>query len=196
MLKILAALLVISAPVLAQEPYSNTELGFTMNVPEGFVYEGDDPLNLNLVQCFVRTPDEEVGWMRLCVEKLPGQLPREKLHTRDVPPNARVIPFTWKGFELQGVHATTEYEGEPVTLYVALVPLRARGIRVRVEAPTPDAAEAKATLVSTLATFEGESNWLTRGDRAEKAGETFGYFGGILLAIGAGMWIAKRRKED
>jgi hypothetical protein len=144
----------------------------------------------------VQLSDGETNWMRLCVEKLAGPLPQEKLHTRDMPPGARVIPFTWKRYELQGIHAETEFDGEPVTLYVALVPLRVRGIRIRVEAPGTDDAPARATLVSTLASFEGETNWKSRGERAERAGEKFGYAGGILIAVGFGMWIAKRRKED
>ena len=185
----------IQAQAPEKRPYSNTLLGLSMSVPAGFFDEGADPLALNNVHCFVKMSDAESGWMRLCIDTLSAPLPQEKLHTRDLAPGAKVMPFTWKGFELQGVRADYDRDGAPVTRFVAMVPLRTRGVRLITEAPRADAARAQATLVSTLATVDGETNWLSRTERSERAGEKFGYIAGILIALGVGMKIARRRRE-
>lgn len=47
--------------------------------------------------------------------------------------------------------------------------------------------------MSTIASLQGETNWLSRTERAERAGEGVGLIAGIIFAIGVGMWLMKRR---
>ncbi len=196
MLKIGAVLFLVVSPFL-QGPYSHTELGFSMTLPEGFYFEGDDPLaSASVVQCWVKPAAlENPGWVRMCVERLDGVLPREKLHSRDIPQRAEEMQFTWKGLDLQGVRAESQRDRQATYLYVALVPLRKAGIRITTEAPRTQGPHAQAALVSTLATLQGETNWLSRDERAGRMGTSVGQIGAVIMALGIGMWLMKRRME-
>lgn len=191
-----ALLLALPTAGAAQLPYSNPELGFAMRLPDGFYAQGEDLLaSPKVLACFVK-PGDGTGWARLCAERMDGSLPRDRLAKDELPAGATEMTFSWKGFDLQGISVPGEAEGQPVTTMVTLVPLRKSAVRLVATGPRANAAETQAALVSTLATLEGETNWLSRTERAGKAGESVGMFGVILIALGTGMWIAKRRKAD
>lgn len=194
----LALVLVLPVAAVAQLPYSNPELGFAMRLPEGFYPQGQDLLaSPKVLACFVKPGDGGgTGWARLCAERMDGTLPRDRLSTDELPAGARDMTFTWKGWDLQGVSVQEEMDGQPVTTMLTLVPLRKSAVRLVITGPRANAAETQAMLVSTLASLQGESSWLSRSARAEKAGESVGMFGVILIALGTGMWIAKRKKAN
>ena len=191
---LLAALLV-PVPAAAQKSWSDPDLGIAMTLPDGFYDEALDPVGpQNVVACFI-APSRGEGetWIQLCVERLGMTLPREPLSNSDLPRGAQPASFTWKGMKLQGVRLETTRDGKPITVQVALVPLLKEGIRLKVTSPRAHNVAAQAALVGTLASLQGETNWLSRTERAEKAGESVGQIGGIIFAIGVGMWLMKRR---
>ena len=170
-----------------QSPHTSPELGYTMTVPAGFLLQGDDPLNPRAVACFAtHSATEASTWTRLCVERRGGALPK----------SAQQVTFAWKGLELRGASFDSEWNGENVAVFAALVPLRKEPIWLVTMARRADRAHAQAALVSTLATLEGETGTVSSAERAERAGSQFGFVASIVMAIGAGMWIQQRRQQQ
>jgi len=185
-----------------QVPYTSPELGFTMVVPAGFLGEGEDLLNPRAIACFVEASATEASevtetteateateqrtWTRLCVERRGGAIPKR----------ARQMTFAWKGLDLPGASFDSQWAGENVTVFATLVPLRKEPVWLVTMAPLAHRAKAQAALVATLATLQGESAALSRTERAERAGGFVGMVGSIMFAVGAGMWIMKRRLEQ
>ena len=182
-----AALLLIAGTWFAQLPYSNPELGFAMSLPDGFLGEYPDPLAPQSIACFVAPSVRGLrGWVRVCVERQGGSLPR----------SAGRLTFAWKGSDLPGARFESERVGEPVVVFATLVPLRTEPVWLVAMAPRADAGHAQSALVSTLASLQGESGELSRTERAERAGEKFGWIASILFALGVGMWIGRRRQRQ
>jgi hypothetical protein len=168
-------------------PHTSPELGYTMTVPAGFLRLGDDPLHTRAVACFVtHSVSDSLPWTRLCVERRGGALPK----------SAREMTFTWKGLDLRGASFDSEWNGEQVTMFAVLVPLRKEPVWLVTMARRADRAYAQSTLVAALSTLQGETATLSRGDRAERAGSRFGMIGSIIMAVGAGMWIMQRRQQQ
>lgn len=193
-----AAFLVTATPLLGQVQFSSPELGFSMTLPSEFTREGDDPLaSPATVACFVTLGSRD-PWIRLCVERLRGPLPQGRLSTSDLPAGAKRVGFTWKGMDTDGVRVESQRGRDAIVVLVALVPIRKTGIRLRVESPRPNEARAQAALVATLASVQGETNWVASTERASRAGSLVGQIGVIIMAVGAGMWIMQRRlrKKD
>jgi hypothetical protein len=182
-----AAIALMTSTLVTQFPYSNPELGFTMTVPAGFLGEGEDLLApRTTVACFIALPvANQRGWVRLCVERRGGSLPR----------GAREMPFTWKGLKLEGASFRSEFRDTDVEVFAALVPLRTEPVWLVAMAPIADRAHAQAALVSALSTLQAETGQLSSTERASRAGETVGRIGAIIFAIGMGMWIMKRRQQ-
>lgn len=175
-------------------PYSSPEYGFAMTVPPGFAREGEDPLKQNDIACFVTV--NQTPWVRLCVEAAGG----------GVPDNARQIKFAWNGAQLDGVRFVSQWDrmpGVPVEIVAVHVPLQVKPVWLLAMTPASNTGAAQATVVSTLASFKGatgdagaEAGKLTHSQRMERLGEGIGRLGSILIAIGAGMWLMKRRKKN
>ena len=170
---------------LAQLPYSSPELGFTMTVPAGFAREAEDPQSpVQNFACFVST-DRERPWIRLCAERQGGGLPRGARHLR----------FAWNGKDLEGATFRSEWErtNESVDVVAVNVPLQKERIWLVAMTPSGQGAYAQAAVVSALSTLQGATGQASSDDRAERAGEQAGLIGGIIMAVGAGMWIMQRR---
>jgi hypothetical protein len=192
----------------AQVPYTSPELGFTMVVPAGFLGEGEDLLNPRAIACFVEASATEASevtetteateateatehrtWTRLCVERRGGAIPKR----------ARQMTFAWKGLDLPGASFDSRWADQDVTVFATLVPLRKEAVWLVAMAPLANRAKAQAALVATLATLEGETAAPSRAERAERAerlGSQVGFVAGIIMAIGAGMWIQQRRQQQ
>jgi hypothetical protein len=112
-----------------------------------------------------------------------------------LPRRARRMSFTWKGLDLDGAVFESEWASQPVVVYTALVPLRKASVWLVAMSPLHDRGHVQAALVSTLASLQGESAQLSGTERAERAGRTVGLIASILIAVGVGMWIARRRGE-
>jgi hypothetical protein len=183
-----AAFLLATSAWLAQFPYSNAELGFTMTLPAGFMREGEDPLApARVVACFIAPSVEgQRRWIKLCVERRGGALPR----------SAQQMTFAWKGQDLPGVTFRSELSGEAIVAFATLVPLRKEPVWLVAMAPIADQGHAQSALVATLATLQGESVQQNSKERAGRAGEKLGFVVSIIFAVAAGMWIMKRRQQQ
>ena len=172
-------------PPSRQSAFSSPELGLSMTVPEGFHPEGSDPISEQTnVACFVTVNRDP--WLRLCVERAGGGLPR----------NASQLTFAWKDQQLEGARFSSTYLGKtPVEVVAVYIPLNTKPVWLVGMAPAGKGNEAQATVVSTLGTLQGPVGETSaqREARMEKLGESFGTVAGVIMAIGVGMWIMKRR---
>jgi hypothetical protein len=190
-------LLLLAGAAVANAQVKNAELGYTITVPDGFVDHPDGMTGSpDLVSCWIEeTPAADAGAVVLCVQRLRGTLGRERMTQADLPePGMQLANFKWKEFDIQGARAVTEQEDGRVVALVAAVPLKPEAIQLLVAAPESETARAEALMSSTLATLQGESNWLTSTQRAELAGEVFGRCAAVAGAIWFAIWYRRRRR--
>jgi len=181
---------------LLQLPVSSDSLGFRFTVPPGFVeYPEGRGTNTKIVDCWAEEgADSTAATLVLCVSRLGLTMGTDTLEAKDLPPNARRLHYTWREFDLQGFAVPlTRADGELIALSVQ-VPLRREAMQLTLAGPPSEEARADSIMRVTLASFEGESNWLTRGQRAEKLGEVVGYWLSGAIGIAVLAWIYRRRK--
>ena len=185
-------LLLLAAMMQAQA--ANTELGYRFTVPEGFT-AFPEARQQDVVDCW--SEPAAASGLILCVQRLHGVLPREGLRQQDLPPSARLMHFPWKTFSIDGLRTDTTESGGPVVVFAAQVPLRKEAIQLIVTGPGDQAARAEAIMTSTLATLEGETNWLTSEERSGRLGTIVGWVVGITVAvILVRMWKARQRSQS
>jgi hypothetical protein len=115
------------------------------------------------------------------------------MRQEDVPANTQVVSFKWKGFDVSGLKTLTTQAGQPVFVLVAQVPLRKEAVQLSVAGPADQAGRGQAILEATLASLEGETNWLTSTERAGRLGTIAGWWTGIAVAAIAILAWRKRR---
>src|SRR5439155_1233381 len=108
------------------------------------------------------TPVSAHGAMILCVQRMHGVLPREAMRQEDLPAGTQLVSFKWKAFDLQGLRSLASQQGgEQAFVLVTQVPLRREAVQLFLSGPADQEARGQALLSETLASLEGESNWLT-----------------------------------
>src|SRR5438309_926358 len=138
-------------------------------------------------------PASANGALVLLVARMHGVLPREAMRQEDVPANTQVVSFKWKGFDVGGLKTLTTQAGQPVFVLVAQVPLRKEAVQLSVAGPADQAGRGQAILEATLASLEGETNWLTSAERSGRLGRAAGVGIGIAVAaIAILAWRARR----
>lgn len=176
-----------------QLPVSNDTLGYRFTVPEGFAPfpegRGDNP---KMVDCWA---DSTSAALVLCVSRLGLTMGTDTLEAKDLPPNARRVRFKWGEFDLQGFVFPLKRGDEEMSLLAVQIPLRREAIQLTIGGPPADEARADSLMRVTLASLQGESNWLTRSQRAEKLGEVIGYWLSAIIGVGVLTWIYRRRKR-
>jgi hypothetical protein len=106
------------------------------------------------------------------------------------------VSFKWKGFDINGLRTVTSQAGKPVFVLVAQVPLRREAVQLVVGGPADQETRAQTLLVATLATLEGETNWLTSSERAGRLGTAAGWWIGIGAAVIAVLaWRTRRARS-
>src|ERR1041385_5927258 len=157
----LMLLLLVSASAAASQ-VRNAELGYSLTLPEGFT-DFPEPryTQKDVVGSWSEAkPLSANGAVVLLVVRMHGVLPREAMRQEDVPANARVVSFKWKGFDVSGLKTLTTQEGQPVFVLVAQVPLKSLAVQLSVAGPGDQAARGQAILEATLASLEVETHWL------------------------------------
>ena len=193
---VLALVLQETEPQRAPPRFVSAEYGFIITAPEGFLFEGSDPLReMRDLVCFVKlsnaATDPPEPWVRLCVERAGS----------DLPDNARRETFSWKGQELEGGRFTAPWgrlNGAQVDIVGVKIPLAKETVSMVAMTEAGKSDHAKAAVVRGLMTFEADERGArqARDQRFEKLGENIGLAAGIVMAIGVGMWIANRRKAS
>jgi hypothetical protein len=190
-------LLLIVATAAVESQVRNTELGYSLTLPAGFTDFPEARTQKDVVEAWTEaTPVSTNGAVVILVGRMHGTLPREAMRQEDVPANTQVVGFKWKAFDLSGLKTLTTQQGKPVFVLVAQVPLRKEAVQLTVAGPADQAARGQAIMEATLASLEGESNWLTSTERAGRLGTAAGWWIGIAVAVIAVLAWRKRRARS
>jgi hypothetical protein len=193
------ALLVVmaAAPSVRGETLKDDRLGFTLQIPEGFVpYEellGRQP---KLAHAYLaHDPDGQRKYL-LQIAPLGGILDREKLTKGQKPPEFKGKTFhvPWKGFEIEAFQTPEEIDDQKFLTYTVNVPLKRQAIQVSVSGAADRAEELETVFASVVANLEGESNWSTAATPEPPQALVWGSF--VFMLVGLwGMWIASNRAD-
>jgi len=186
----------LAAALLALQFFAvNRDLGYRFELPQGFIgVPGDRTLHPDIVDCWSEPmPASPSGALMLCVHRMRGVLPHEAMRAEELPRGAVLLSFTWKGFDVQGIRTDTTRSGMRMTAFVTQVPLREEAIQLSLAGPSDQASRMQAIMTSTLASLEGDTNWLTTEERASRLGQGVGaMLALVVLAIGARIWRNRR----
>ena len=192
----LMLLLLVSASAVESQ-VRNAELGCSLTMPEGFTDFPAARSQKDVVDAWTETaPVSANGALVLLVARMHGVLPREALRQEDVPANTQVVGFKWKGFDVSGLKTLTTQAGQPVFVLVAQVPLRKEAVQLSVAGPADQEARGQSIMEATLASLEGETNWLTSAERSGRLGRAAGLWIGIAVALIAVLAWRKRRARS
>ncbi len=197
-MRVMAAvtLFLLMAATAARSQVRNAELGYALTLPEGFTDFPAARSQKDVVDAWTETaPVSANGALVLLVARMHGVLPREALRQEDVPANTQVVGFKWKGFDVSGLKTLTTQAGQPVFVLVAQVPLRKEAVQLSVAGPADQEARGQSIMEATLASLEGETNWLTSTERAGRLGTIAGWWIGIAVAVIAVLAWRKRRAQ-
>src|SRR5216117_1478831 len=187
-------LLLLASASAVQSQVRNTELGYSLALPEGFTDFPEARAQKDVVDAWSETaPASANGALVLLVARMHGVLPREAMRQEDVPANTQVVSFKWKGFDVSGLKTQASQEGKPVFVLLAQVPLRREAVQLSVAGPADQGARGQAIMEAILASLEGETNWLTSSERAGRLGTAAGWWIGIAVAVIAVLAWRKRR---
>ena len=175
----------------------NAELGYSLTLPEGFTDFPEARSQKDVVDSWSEAaPVSANGALVFLVVRMHGILPREAMRQEDVPANTQVVSFKWKGFDVSGLRTQTSQEGKPVFVLVAQVPLRPEAVQLSVAGPADQETRGQAIMEATLASLEGETNWLSSTERAGRLGTAAGWWIGIAVAVIAVLAWRKRRARS
>jgi len=190
-------LLPLVAASVGESQVKNAELGYSLTLPEGFTDFPEARTQKDVVDAWSEaTPASANGAVVILVARMHGTLPREAMRQEDVPANTQVVGFKWKAFDISGLKTLTTQQGKPVFVLVAQMPLRKEAVQLTVAGPADQAARGQAIMEATLASLEGESNWLTSTERAGRLGTAAGWWIGIAVAVIAVLAWRKRRARS
>ena len=195
---LLSVLVALAGLAAAESRVTHDELGFTIAVPDGFVDYPEGRAQKDILYYWIEDPPaSENGRLVLAVSRMGLTIGRDFADSTDLPEGMEPVSFRWKEFDIGGGKTLTEQDSVRIVSYVAAVPLRGEAIRLLVAAPENEFSRAEALMNATLASLEGESNWLTQEQRAEKLGEAVGRGLTWPLAIGVGVLVARwnRRRK-
>ena len=185
---------VLAALTFALQVAVNAQLGYRFTLPDGFVAFPDGRVQRDVVDCWSELmPYSQNGALVLCVQRMRGTLARGRMRREDVPASAQLKTYKWKGFDIDGFRTDTAQGGTPVVILAVQVPLRGEAIQVILAGPLDQGQRAEAIMSSTIASLEGETNWLTSTERAGRLGNIVGW----ALGIGVGVilvriWLSRR----
>ncbi len=181
----------------AQSQVRNAELGYSLALPQGFRDFPEARAQKDVVDAWTEaTPVSANGAMVLLVARMHGALPHEAMRQEDAPANTQVVSFKWKGFDVSGLKTQASQEGKPVFVLLAQVPLRREAVQLSVAGPVDQAARGQAIMEATLASLEGETNWLSSTERAGRLGKAAGVWITIAVALVAVLAWRKRRARS
>jgi len=180
----------------AESQVRNAELGYTLTLPQGFTEFPEARSQKDVVDAWTEaTPTSPDGALVILIARMHGLLPREAMRQQDVPANTQVVSFKWKSFDVSGFKTQTSHAGKPVFVLVAQLPLRREAVQLSVAGPGDQETRGQPIMEATLASLEGETNWLTASARAGRLGRAAGLWIGIAVAAIAILAWRKRRAQ-
>jgi len=184
--------------LLSQTQATNAELGYRFALPGGFTDFPEGRAQKDMVDCWSEaTPVSSHGAMILCVQRMHGVLPREAMRPEDLPAGTQLVSFKWKEFDLQGLRSlVSQQNGERAFALVTQLPLRREAVQLFLSGPADQEARGQGLLSETLASLQGETNWLTATERAGRLGTATGWWIGIAVAVFLVLAWRKRRARS
>jgi hypothetical protein len=181
--------------ILLQSQAVNEELGYRFTVPAGFVVFPEGRAgHPDAVECWaeenVRPPLDP---MVMCVQRMRTQLPRNAMKQAQLPPNTLLRTWPWRALEIQGLRTYAPRPGGSDVALVAQVPLRKEAIQLSFAGNVGYEPRADSLMRATLASLEGDSNWLTateQSGRLRRSAAAWIVLG--VLAFGAWRWRKSR----
>lgn len=171
------------AMLLLQVQTSDDAAGYRLTLPPGFVEFPEGAGGNAAVKCWAEeTADSSRTGVVMCVKRLGVTLPRDLMTAADVKPGTTIVSYRWHAFDIQGFRTHASRDSDQVFVLDAHVPLKKEAIQLTYAGPVDQEARGDSLMKATLASLEGESNWLTREQRAEKLGEVVG--GWIAAIVG------------
>ena len=170
------------AVVLLQFFATNSELGYRFTLPDGFAPFPAGRTQADILDCWTEPVAAAAsGALVMCVQRMHAVLPREAMTQEDLHGAAQLVSYKWKGFDIQGLRTDTTQDGLQVSVFVAQVPLRKEAVQLVIAGPRDQASRMAAIMTSTLASLEGETNWLTSAERSSRLGQGVGVIAAILI---------------
>lgn len=189
-----ALALLIGGTAAGRSQVRNDELGYILTPPPGVQEFPEGLSQKDVVACWTEaTPVSDAGAIVLCVQRMRGTLPREAMKQSEVPAPTQVVTYKWKGFDINGLRTLTEQNGRSVFVLVAQVPLRREAVQLFSGGPADQETRGQEIMMATLATLEGETNWLTAAQRSERLGRGVGtLLVLVVLAVVVRIWRQRR----
>jgi hypothetical protein len=160
------------------------KLGFRVTIPDGFKPEPSS-VHGDTVYAYVRAEDSTGAVQAILIEKMGGIIGRESIASHDVSklaPQASVSQLKWKSFDVDVIRMPQQKQGIDIVVLTAQVPLKHEAIQLAVAGEKSNEPALWDLLKALLASLEGESNWLSTGQRIEKAMNAL-YGLGVVVAV-------------
>jgi hypothetical protein len=203
----LALLLVLSGPAWAAGPtLTNKELGFTLQMPEGFVsFDLPGRLKGNLAAFVLSASDPNSGPIIAAIDRGNGLLSRAVPQKKDLSEEMRraeglcIEKGLWGKEQIVVIWWKKRQENVTALIGQAYVPLAPCAILVTVTGVKHDKAELNGHLKAILAGLSGTvgrssptARQMTPDERAFSAGVAAGAVAGAV----AGFWVVRRLKRS
>lgn len=149
---------------------TNSEFGFSLEVPEGFKDYVPARDSTGILHVFVKdggTPSRMVVFVRSygpCIRR-GDRIDSDEL--KKLRPQAVASLGTWKEVQIDVVSdPLVTSDGERAFSILAFIPLSPEAIEISVTAPPSRQREAENAINSMLASLDGSTNWLTPRERS------------------------------
>jgi hypothetical protein len=150
---------------LRADTITDSNLGFTLNLPPGFVARPDlvgaKPDIVHAFQ-FGEIKDGDVPVL-LLIEKMGGVINRERLTKQNMPSgfNGELFGSTWQGFDVDGIKVAERVNGIDTVTYNVQIPLKREAIQVGLFGRADHQEMLRPLLHQVLDGLNGKSNWLS-----------------------------------
>jgi hypothetical protein len=149
-----------SGTAMAQQ-VSHPTMGYTFNVPPGFV-EAPEILATNpkFTHAFHKPmPGDDLGVM-LIVERMGGTIGGGRVKQSDLPRglNATLLVLQWQGVDIDVIEFTESSALGPFFNVNAQIPLKREAVQLKVAGKQAYSVEVRTAMAQTLGTLKGESN--------------------------------------
>jgi hypothetical protein len=108
---------------------------------------------------------------------------------------ATLFELPWKSFTVQGFRGEVDIQGKPAVTFAAQIPLKKEAIQIVIAGDRGSEDEVARTLREIVANTDGESNWLTDGERSYRLGYGLGRLLGVLAIVGLVIWLIRKARS-
>lgn len=175
---------------------SESGLGISFTLPDGFERLSEEEDGADFVRVYRRQVVGEPIAHIVAVERLGGVLPRTDFQQAPIDGPVKFSAGRWKDFDVIVGQVSEELNGAPATVFNVQVPLKPEAVQLKFIGPATHEADLRSLVNDTLATVEGETNWLTtdeRWQRLSSGARRLGITIGVVAIIAAWIvYVAKR----